>query len=116
MKKQIFFYTTIGACLLTPAHVSSQTCTQAPTCSELGYTKTASECTNKTMLKCPFDQTKIYCPSDTETLKTYAVGDSYVKDGIALGIVVTINATGTSGTIITPQISSASSLADATSF
>ena len=37
------------------------TCTKAPTCSELGYTQTSSECSGRTTVKCPFDETKLFC-------------------------------------------------------
>ncbi|MBS4773514.1 MAG: tail fiber protein [Proteobacteria bacterium] len=53
--------------ILTPGLVwtvfdaRAQTCTQAPSCSELGYTKSASDCAGKTILYCPFDKTKAYC-------------------------------------------------------
>ena len=40
---------------------SAQSCTTAPSCSELGYTKSASDCAGKTILYCPFDRTKAYC-------------------------------------------------------
>ena len=39
----------------------AQTCAQAPSCSQLGYTQTASECSGKAMLFCPFDSTKVFC-------------------------------------------------------
>ena len=43
----------------------AQTCAQAPSCSQLGYTKSVSDCTGKTTLFCPFDSTKAYCADDT---------------------------------------------------
>lgn len=39
----------------------AQTCVQAPSCSELGYNKTVSQCAGKNMMKCPFDVTAVYC-------------------------------------------------------
>jgi len=41
--------------------VSAQSCQQPPTCAEMGYTKSESDCTGKTTLKCPFDLTKVSC-------------------------------------------------------
>ena len=36
-------------------------CAVPPTCDELGYAYTADDCTGQSTLKCPFDQTKLYC-------------------------------------------------------
>ena len=47
--------------LVTAAEASAQTCTEAPGCAELGYTQTASECSGKAMVKCPFDSAKVFC-------------------------------------------------------
>ena len=43
------------------SNARAQTCTEAPSCAELGYTKSVSDCTGKTVLYCPFDKTKAYC-------------------------------------------------------
>lgn len=39
----------------------AQTCVQAPSCSQLGFTKSVSQCSGKNMVKCPFDVTAVYC-------------------------------------------------------
>ncbi|MBE6459353.1 MAG: tail fiber protein, partial [Alphaproteobacteria bacterium] len=39
----------------------AQTCAQAPSCPQLGYTKSVADCAGKTILYCPFDATKAYC-------------------------------------------------------
>ena len=36
-------------------------CTTPPTCAELGYKQTASNCAGLFMLKCPFDETAVFC-------------------------------------------------------
>ena len=43
----------------------AQTCAVVPTCEELGYNKTESECSGFDALKCPFDKTKFYCPDSS---------------------------------------------------
>ena len=43
----------------------AQTCAVVPTCSELGYDLSASDCAGKKALKCPFDNTKFYCPDSS---------------------------------------------------
>ena len=51
--------------LLFSFGISSQTlaqsCAIAPTCESLGYTQSASDCSGKPTLKCPFDTTKMFC-------------------------------------------------------
>ena len=36
-------------------------CGVRPTCAELGYTDTADKCDDSGMLKCPFDETAVFC-------------------------------------------------------
>ena len=39
----------------------AQTCATAPTCSELGYTNSVSDCVGSDLVKCPFDNAKVFC-------------------------------------------------------
>lgn len=84
-----------GASLIALAFSSmnaqAQTCTVPPTCEALGFTLTASDCVGKTTLKCPFDQNKIYCPSDNEVFQSYKLGDTYKVNGIAVGTIIQTN-------------------------
>ncbi|MBS4774011.1 MAG: tail fiber protein, partial [Proteobacteria bacterium] len=65
------FRTFLSLSVLTPGLVwtvfdaRAQTCSQAPSCSELGFTKTVSQCAGKTVLKCPFNTAAVYCNDDT---------------------------------------------------
>ena len=45
------------------AQTSTSDCIVQPTCEELGYTQTATQCTGKTSVKCPFDETTVFCDS-----------------------------------------------------
>lgn len=54
-----------GAAVLLPlgqtwAQTSGQ-CAIAPTCGELGYEQKATDCAGQHMLKCPFDNSKVFC-------------------------------------------------------
>ena len=40
---------------------TTSTCEMPPSCESLGYTKTADDCANKVTLKCPLDESKLYC-------------------------------------------------------
>ena len=51
--------------LTAASAAQAQTCTTAPGCAELGYTKSVSDCIGKTVLYCPFDKTKAYCADET---------------------------------------------------
>lgn len=85
---------------MSVAPVWAQTCIKTPSCADLGYTKTTTACAGKTILKCPLDTTKVYCPSYEETLRTYKVGDTYIgKDGVGVGTVVKIDSTGKHGVV-----------------
>ncbi|MDD4557015.1 MAG: hypothetical protein PHE89_06815 [Alphaproteobacteria bacterium] len=54
------------ALLGTVTNSNAQTCTIPPTCDELGYSKSTSDCSGS-MVKCPFDKSKVYCPDIGET-------------------------------------------------
>ena len=99
MISQIAFAWGLG--LMSVAPVWAQTCIKTPSCADLGYTKTEADCAGKTILKCPLDNTQVYCPSDVETLRTYKVGDIYVSsNGVGIGVVISIDSTGMHGRII----------------
>ena len=91
-----------GLGLMGVAPVWAQTCIKTPSCADLGYTKTTTACAGKTILKCPLDNSQVYCPSYEETLRTYKVGDIYIdSNGVGIGTVVEIDSTGKHGVIVT---------------
>ena len=73
--------TTEGGTTPTP------TCEMPPSCESLGYNKTAADCANKVTLKCPMDESKLYCAdakqngvcsegySEIEKIIPYCTGD-----------------------------------------
>ena len=86
---------------MSVAPVWAQTCIKTPSCADLGYTKTEADCSGKTILKCPLDNSQVYCPSYEETLRTYKVGDTYIdSNGVGIGTVVEIDSTGKHGVVI----------------
>ena len=64
-----------AAAILAAGGALAQQCVQAPSCAELGYTKSASECSGKTVLYCPFDKTKAYCADDVDCGEKAIVGE-----------------------------------------
>lgn len=87
----------LGASLLALAfslnaqNATAQTCSTPPDCATLGFTKTAADCSGKTILKCPFNQAQVYCPGSEEQSETYTIGDLYPKTGVSIGVVIAIN-------------------------
>ena len=105
MKKSNLITVSVSAAvlLLSLQSAAAQVCTVPPTCDALGYTKSASECSGMTMLKCPLDQSKVYCPSADEisSSKTYKVGDTYVDaNGTGIGTVVKVDKGGQHGIVV----------------
>ena len=49
-------------------------CAVPPTCDELGYAYTADWCEDQAMLKCPFDQEKVFCGEPAAPVVTCTVG------------------------------------------
>lgn len=61
----------------------AQTCATPPTCAALGYDKSASDCSGKSILKCPFDQSQIFCAGAGEeggACKIANIGDILFSD------------------------------------
>lgn len=54
----------VWAFILRATNVNAQNCTIAPSCEELGFVKSSSDCEGKTSLKCPFDRSKFFCLSE----------------------------------------------------
>ena len=103
MKKSNLITVSAAVLLLSLQSAAAQVCTTPPTCDALGYNKTASECSGMTMLKCPLDQSKVYCPSADEisSSKTYKVGDIYVDaNGTGIGTVVKVDKGGQHGIVV----------------
>ena len=65
MRKLLMITSAImGLGCLYPTTISAQTCTAAPSCADMGYTKTVSDCSGKTTLKCPFDLSAVSCEEE----------------------------------------------------
>ena len=70
-------------------------CTKIPTCADLGFTMSATDCAGKNMLKCPFETDKVFCGGEIECkigsilyddLKCYAIDN--VPSGKVIPIAV----------------------------
>ena len=50
-----------AAAVLAAGGAFAQQCTQAPSCAELGFTDSVSDCADDGILYCPFDKSKVFC-------------------------------------------------------
>ena len=53
--------TYFAAAILLTSPAYAQTCTLTPSCEDLGYTMNSEQCNSGSSLKCPFDETKLFC-------------------------------------------------------
>ncbi len=72
--RNILLASAAAPALLYALPSQAQTCTAAPSCTTLGYTKTASQCSGKSYTRCPFDTSKYACDSATSSTECYNLG------------------------------------------
>lgn len=93
MKKEI-----ASICVLSCISYSANaaTCTTPPSCSSLGYTQTAADCEGKNAIRCPMDNSALFCgnandgtqPSPAKILYAdHTVSSTYYPNKKAIGIV-----------------------------
>lgn len=58
--------TYFAAAILLASPAYAQTCTLTPSCEDLGYTMNSEQCNSGSSLKCPFDETKLFCYQETD--------------------------------------------------
>ena len=76
--KKISYITSLFMLISAPAF-SLECSSTAPTCDELGYKQTEAECPGeRSVLRCPFDTTKLYCENTTP--KDCVLGDVLYDD------------------------------------
>ena len=79
MKKYLLLSLAMAVAL--PAYAALD-CATPPTCAELGYTQSETDCAGQFMLKCPFDETKVFCGGEDPEAKCAAEG--YTKNTTGL--------------------------------
>ncbi len=81
-------YLLLGTSLIVASSAYAEfDCTKIPTCADLGYLQTATDCAGKNMLKCPFETDKVFCESESSSdgieankPQNCAVGDILYSD------------------------------------
>ena len=53
--------------LLSSSSLAQDSCMVRPSCADMGYTKSATDCEGKKAISCPFDTTAYYCPEVGES-------------------------------------------------
>lgn len=79
---KFFKYTAFVFTLLFSSRVYAQACAMAASCEDMGFKMTEAQCSGKFSLKCPFDNTKIYCNKDMiGEIKIFAGKQSAIPQG-----------------------------------
>lgn len=108
MKKLLYYSFLSGMALLAlSGETQALTCTAAPSCADLGYTKTS--CSGGGGVKCPFDSSKMFCIREgggtdykfNNAISRYQIaysdgttGKYYNEDKVAIGVVTHVHSFG----------------------
>ncbi len=68
----------VGFCCLSGTAWAELNCNEPPECDALGYTLTEDDCSNRTVLRCPFDYTQVFCVQSCAQI-------GYTENSCALG-------------------------------
>ena len=81
MRKELISTLSILGSLAASGAAAAQTCATPPSCATLGFTKSETDCEGLEALKCPFDQSKLYCPQGGGNMSAAAPGAILYSDG-----------------------------------
>ena len=81
MRKELISTLSILGSLAVSGAAAAQTCATPPSCETLGFTKSETDCEGLEALKCPFDQSKLYCPQGGGNMSAAAPGAILYSDG-----------------------------------
>ena len=59
-----FIYIIAMVLLPASASLAQSSCVPPPSCSEMGYNQTLTECQGKETVHCPFDLSAVFCPNN----------------------------------------------------
>ena len=66
--KKLFLGLFAGTMVIGATNVFALTCGKLPDCDDLGYTLTEDLCEGHTMVRCPFDTSKVFCGVSCQSL------------------------------------------------
>ena len=81
MRKELLASLSMIGSLAAAGAAAAQTCATPPSCETLGFTKSETDCEGLEALKCPFDQSKLYCPQGGGNMSAAAPGAILYSDG-----------------------------------
>ena len=81
MRKELLASLSMIGSLAAAGAAAAQTCATPPSCETLGFTKSEADCDGLEALKCPFDQSKLYCPQGGGNMSAAAPGAILYSDG-----------------------------------
>ena len=81
MRKELIASLSMLGILAASGAAAAQTCATPPSCETLGFTKSETDCDGLEALKCPFDQSKLYCPQGGGNMSGAARGALLYSDG-----------------------------------
>ena len=81
MRKELIASLSMLGSLAASGAAAAQTCATPPSCETLGFTKSETDCDGLEALKCPFDQSKLYCPQGGGNMSAAAPGAILYSDG-----------------------------------
>lgn len=81
MRKELIATLSMLGSLAASGAAAAQTCATPPSCETLGFTKSETDCEGLEALKCPFDQSKLYCPQGGGNMSAAAPGAILYSDG-----------------------------------
>ncbi|MFR3314038.1 MAG: hypothetical protein ACLTT2_07440 [Alphaproteobacteria bacterium] len=81
MRKELIASLSMLGSLAASGAAAAQTCATPPSCETLGFTKSEADCDGLEALKCPFDQSKLYCPQGGGNMSAAAPGAILYSDG-----------------------------------
>ena len=81
MRKELIASLSMLGSLAASGAAAAQTCATPPSCETLGFTKSETDCEGLEALKCPFDQSKLYCPQGGGNMSAAAPGAILYSDG-----------------------------------
>lgn len=85
--KYSMIFTGVLFLLVSSPEVRAFNCVQSPDCASLGYTKNATDCKDKVAVKCPTDNTKVFCKDEVAAQAPLPIlyGDGTVSKELVAG-------------------------------
>ena len=78
MGKQVLLLTALGLMFVNVKNAEAN-CTSVPDCGSLGYKKSENDCNGASVVRCPFDVSKVFCKTSSVKTGNILYGDGTVS-------------------------------------